>query len=128
MKTKALTTTGSPAATLRARLAHFGPRGVGQRYPEGFRGEVLDYVAAQRERGIGLPATAHELGLREKTMWGWLAQSRAETGPAEFREVEVVDGSPPEAVPRQPVLYAPGGLRIEGLDVVSLAELLRRLA
>jgi hypothetical protein len=128
MKTKALTTTSSTAATLRARLAHFGPRGVGQRYPEGFRGEVLDYLAAQRERGIGLPATARELGLREKTMWRWLAQGRAEAGPAEFREVEVVECAPPAAVPLRPVLHAPGGLRVEGLDITSLAELLRRLA
>jgi hypothetical protein len=127
MKTRALTTTNTPAAAIRVRLAQLGPRGVGKRFPEAIRREVLTYLTAQRERGIGLPPTARELGLREKTIENWLAQARAMAVPAQFHGVELVDRAP-EPAPRRLVLHAPRGLRVEGLDVVSLAELLRRLA
>ena len=127
MKTRALATTNTPAAAIRERLAELGPRGVGKRFPEAIRREVLAYLAAQRERGIGLPPTARELGLREQTIENWLAQARALATPAQFHGVALVDGEPVPA-PRRLVLHAPRGLRVEGLDVTSLAELLRRLA
>lgn len=53
MKTRALTTTNTPAAAIRKRLAQLGPRDVGKRFPEAIRREVLAYLAAQRERGDG---------------------------------------------------------------------------
>jgi hypothetical protein len=127
MKTRALATTNTPAAAIRERLGQLGPRGVGKRFPAAIRREVLAYLTAQRERGIGLPPTARELGLREKAIENWLAQARALAAPAQFQGVTLVDRGP-EPAPRRLVLHAARGLRVDGLDVPSLAELLRRLA
>ena len=77
-----------------------------------------------------VPATAEKLGINSATLYNWLRRP----APAHFLPVAVVAESTElvaalEPAPgSQPVLIAPGGYRVEGLDLEAVAELLRRLA
>jgi hypothetical protein len=68
-------------------------------------------------------AIARELGVRRQTLLAWAAEPVANTGPA-FVPVSVVADARATGI----VVHAPGGLRIEGLDVPALVEVLRGLA
>ena len=83
-------------------------------------------VALREEECLPLDLIAERLGVSQATVVRWLARHSLETG---FVQVEVVADAPePASVAPLPVLLAPGGYRVEGLDVAGLAELLRRLA
>ncbi len=83
-------------------------------------------VALREEERLPLDLIAERLGVSQATVVRWLARHSLATG---FVQVEVVADPPePESVAPVPVLLAPGGYRVEGLDVAGLAELLRRLA
>jgi transposase-like protein len=100
------------------------------------------YTAAERTKyarrarqliessGLTMPAIARELGLCESTLYNWLRRE-SEGG---FLPVSIVPEAhavidvactPPACLP---VLVAPGGYRVEGLDVASIALLLRQLS
>ena len=66
------------------------------------------------------------MGLAGKSLRQWATS--ASEAPERFRPVEMVQdkAAPARATPAL-VVHGPGGLRIEGLDVESLAVLLRRL-
>lgn len=81
-------------------------------------------VALREEDGLPLDLIAGRLGVSQATAARWLARRSQEAG---FVQVEVVADVPVPA-PAAPVLLAPGGYRVEGLDVAGLAELLKRLA
>jgi transposase-like protein len=81
-------------------------------------------IALREEDGLPLDLIAERLGVSQATVVRWLARRSQEAG---FVQVEVV-ANVPEPAPVVPVLLAPGGYRVEGLDVAGLAELLRRLA
>lgn len=94
--------------------------------------ERAEYVRRARDlirsRGWTIAATAAELGIGESTLSNWFRRvAAAEFLPVAIVSEEVVDG---ECVPvsQRPVLVAPGGYRVEGLDVDGMAELLRRLS
>lgn len=94
--------------------------------------ERVGYVRRARQliqsQGWTIAAAAAELGLGESTLSNWLRRSSASQFlPVAIMADSVVDG---ECVPvsQRPVLVAPGGYRVEGLDVDGLAELLRRLS
>jgi len=83
-------------------------------------------VALREGGGLPVEVIAERLGVSQATVVRWLAGRSQETG---FVQVEVVvDGPEPAPVRSAPVLHAPGGYRVEGLDVAGVAELLRRLA
>ena len=91
------------------------------------RERLQSQAIALRERdGLAIDVIATRLGVSPTTIMRWLARRGQEVG---FVKVEVV-ADVRELVPPQaaPVLHAPGGYRVEGLDVAGLAELLRRLA
>lgn len=112
------------AAVFRVAVRRLGTRGVGRRYPEELKGEALAYLGDRRREGASIESVAKELGMRERTLTLWAAAPRP-TGKAPFVPMELVaDGAP---IPTAIVLHA-GGLRVEGLDVATLADLLRRLA
>ena len=83
-------------------------------------------VALREADGLAIDVIAERLGVSPATVVRWLARRSQETG---FVKVEVVTDAPEPAAPQAvPVLVAPGGYRVVGLDVAGLAELLRRLA
>lgn len=108
---------------------HTAPRGRGRRYPATLRAAALAQLRARQAEGAKLAAVARELGLRTATLTKWAKASASPTGSkAAFRPVRLVArpaGADPE---RRFTVLGPAGLRIEGLDLASLAELLRSLA
>ncbi len=113
------------AAGIRAVVAKIGPRGQGRRYPEALKREVVAYLTARREAGRGLKTTSVELGIPERSIKLWSSTPRA-SGQPSFVPM-VVTAAVAERTAPEIVVHAPGGIKIEGLDLATLAELVRRL-
>jgi DNA invertase Pin-like site-specific DNA recombinase len=104
------------------KQAGSGPR---NRYTAALRAQAVEYGRARREEGASEEATARELGISRKALRKWLGEASAT---ADFKRVEVVaDEARAARRGSRLVLHGPGGVRVEGLDVESLAELMRRL-
>lgn len=100
-----------------------GPR---NRYTAVLRAQAVEYGRARSAEGVSLESAARELGLAPKSLYKW-SKAGGRSGPG-FQRVAVVADK--EALTRAGsplVLHAPGGVRVEGLDVETLAGLLRRL-
>ncbi len=111
---------------LKAELSKLGPRGRGRLYPKGLSEKVLSYTVARRRQGATVVEVAAELGLSDKTLARWLGQKRRAN---RFDRVEVIAAVPPVAtsVASAIVVHGPRGLRIEGLELAAVVELLRRV-
>ena len=114
------------AGRIRAAVATISPRGQGRRYPEELKREVVAYLTARREAGRGLKTTSVELGIPERSIKLWSSTPRPSGKPA-FVPMVVTAPSAERTAP-EIVVHAPGGIRIEGLDLAALAEFVRRLA
>lgn len=90
------------------------------RYPAVLREAVLEYASRAKKQGRSGRAVAVELGVSEQTMSNWrtAAGKRGSLAP-----VTVV--AQPE--PASQLVVECGPLRVRGLDIGSLADLLRRL-
>jgi transposase-like protein len=111
---------------IRAALVR-GKVGLGRPYPETAREAVKELVAQRRREGAGLSSVARELGVSATTLRKWVRKDRAPSAPrtkTKFREVEVVPAPP--ASPTL-IVHGPAGLRIEGVTIADVAELVRRL-
>ena len=108
----------------REAVKRAGRRGPGRRYPEDVRRRGAAYLRARQAAGAPLSAVLRELWVRRETLAGWAtpAKTGADQSPR-FVPVAVVD-TPAGRI----VVHGPGGIRVEGLDVAGLADLLRRLA
>jgi transposase-like protein len=112
------------AAVFRVAVRRLGTRGVGRRYPEELKREALGYLGERRRQGAGLGRAASELGVRKRTLRLWAIAPRP-SRKATFVPMAVVgDGAPSAGA----IVVHARGLRVEGLDVAALADLLRRLA
>jgi transposase-like protein len=112
------------AAVFRVAVRRLGTRGAGRRYPEELKREALAYFGERRRQGASIAGVAKELGVRERALSMWVATPRP-TGKASFVPMAVVADAPRAA---SAIVVHAGGLRVEGLDVATLAELLRRFA
>ena len=103
-----------------------GPRGRGKPYPKGLLEKILSYTVARRRQGAKLVEVAAELGLHDQALSRWLGEKRASK---RFDRVDVV--APPPAAPPPVastiVVHGARGLRIEGLELAAVAELVRRV-
>lgn len=113
----------------RQREQYTGPRGRGHRYPASLRIAALALLRTRQAEGAALAAISRELDIPTKTLTQWLlrdqARPRATGG---FRPVRIVERAGAADPERRVIVHGPAGLRIEGLDVTSLADLLRSLA
>ncbi len=109
-------------AAFREAVKRSGRRGPGRRYPADVRRRGAAYLRARQAAGAPLSAVVRELGVRREMLVGWAAPLEAEPAPR-FVPVAVID-----APAGRIVVHGPGGVRVEGLDVPALADLLRRLA
>jgi transposase len=85
--------------------------------------KLLSYTVARRRQGAKLVEVATELGKQNQTLSRWLGEERAAK---RFERVEVV-AAPAASVASPILVHGPRGLRIEGLDIAAVAELVRRV-
>ena len=109
------------ADALRAELARRERRGRGHRYPEELRNRVISYAVTHRAGGMTPKQIGHELGMDWRTVKRWLDEECV----AGFEQM-IVQEEAPEPAGRL-VVHGPGGVRVEGLDLDALANLLRKL-
>lgn len=111
-------------ARLREALATAERSGAGRPYPESLRAAAMAYRREREREGAGLREVAAELGVSSVSLERW---SRKNPGAKmSFRAIEVVGESVRPASGL--VVHGPRGLRIEGLTVAQLAELVARLS
>jgi hypothetical protein len=110
---------------LRVELSALGPRGRGRAYPKGLLEKLLSYTVARRRQGASIVEVASEVGINFRTLARWLGERKA----ASFGRVEVVATRRATATAATPtiIVHGPRGLRIEGLDLIAVAELVRRV-
>lgn len=107
--------------SIRRAVAQVTTRGRGHPYPKSVVAQVVQHARAQRTAGVPIEKIGEELGLPWRTIRRWLSIGRS----SGFREVEIVEPASPSRV--EAVVLAPHGVRVEGLDLDGIAELLRRL-
>jgi transposase len=106
---------------LKQSLSTLERRGRGKPYPKGLLEKVLSYTVARRREGATVVAVAGEIGLNWRTLTRWVGERKA--AGKRFERVEVVAPIAQRAL----VVHGPRGLRIEGLDLAGVAELVRRV-
>ena len=108
----------SRVEAIREAVSKLGRRGRGNAYPKGFRVQVVEYARERRAACIPIETIGEELGMPWRTIRRWMPPVRGKG----FRPIKLVERS------REVVVHGPHGLRIEGLDLEGVADLLRRLA
>ena len=117
--------TGRGEDDLKRRLARVERNAAGRRlFDDDLRSEVVDYVRRRVADGSSRTQATKELGLEQRTVWGWL---QARPRPV-VREVELVGPSPVE--PKSPRTFEvrfPNGASVSGLLLDDVAALLRNV-
>lgn len=109
---------------LREALAKADRGGVGRPYPEELRRAAVKYRRLREHDGAGVAEVAAELGVSGVSLARWSGKhERSDNG---FRAIEVV-AEPLRAATRV-VVHGPRGVRVEGLSVAEVAELIARLS
>jgi transposase len=105
---------------LKKRLRRARSSGRG-RYPIDLRKAVVEYASQARRQGKRGREVAAELGMSFRTLQYWQATAR---GQGQLLPVKIVAA----AAATQEVVIECGRVRVRGLDVAAIAELLQRLA
>jgi hypothetical protein len=118
---------------LRAALSRVVGVGRGRRYPKRLQERVVEYYRLRSSEGLSDGHIAAEVGIPWKTIQRWCEQIPQATNPTHspaFQPVHIVEATaePLPAARGALVVRGPAGLCIEGLDVDTLAELVRRLS
>lgn len=98
-------------------ISKLGRRGRGNAYPAELRRQVVEFARKRRAAGIPIEAIGEELGMPWRTIRRWMPPVRGKR----FRPIEIVETR------QSVVVHGPHGLRIDGLDLDGVAELVRRL-
>jgi hypothetical protein len=107
---------------LKIAISKLGEMGRGKRYPRPLLEKMLSYTVARRRQGATLLAVGGEIGMNWKTLARWVGERKTAS---RFERVQVA--APTAVTSAALVVHGPRGLRIEGLDVSGVAELVRRL-
>lgn len=107
------------ASRIRAAVAQHGRVGRGNPYPDMLKSEAVEFFRARKRAGIAAAQIAREVGISAVTLGRWDAEC-----PPRLLPVVISGGEDTSRL----VVLGPCGVRIEGLDVSSLARLLRELA
>lgn len=103
---------------LKKELARTQERG--RHYPPELREAVLEYCEQAKREGKSQAKAAAELGVHAPTLCYWRAQART---PGALTPVAIVANATSTAE----LSLEFGPLRVRGLDIAGLAELLKRL-
>jgi transposase len=117
------------ALRLQQQVRRLGGVGTGRRYPRALRKALTAHAEARQAEGATLEVIGSELGMSSRTLWYWLRkqpevkrQARARLLPVQVVEAQM------QQQQGSIVVHGPRGMRIDGLDVATLAELLQRLS
>lgn len=124
------------AEKLKAQVEAQRGRGARWRFEEGFRAQVVAYMRARQAEGGTQEEVAREVGLSSWTLSRWgrqggpvrrgrPARAVAESSGATFHQVEVKHET---QAPGALVVHGPGGVRVEGLGLAQVVQLLKGLA
>jgi len=115
----------SSVAILRRRLERAAAGGNRIRYPEPLRREVVGFAREAIAAGSSQSRVAADLGIPQPTLSRWILES----GPTPLRTVQVAGDPVAEPGGEGGLrLRTPRGYLVEGLDLESIAVLLRSLA
>jgi DNA invertase Pin-like site-specific DNA recombinase len=93
------------------------------RVPPAIKREALLIIERARQNGMSYRAISKQIGVNNHTLRYWRETSKTKS------VIKAVRIAEPNAKPKsEVVLVGPRGLRIEGLNLSDLAELLVRLA
>lgn len=116
------------AEAIRLARVRLGRVSRGNPYPAALRARIVAYVDARRATGAARTrAACAELGIPEISYSRWRRSSSTPT-------LSVAGGFVPVTVsaPRREeagfVVHGPSGVRVEGMSIAQLAELIRRLS
>ena len=110
---------------LKVELSKLGPRGRGRAYPKGLLEKLLSYTVARRRQGATIVEVASEVGMSFRTLSRWIGERKSGAG---FERVRVVAAPRASSLPAAAIIVqGPCGLRIEGLDLAGVVELVRRV-
>jgi len=107
-----------------------GPRGTSRRYTGKLREDIAKLARVMRVQGKSWSAIGKVLGVGQETLQrlGKSVEGVGNTAGKNARFVPVVIRDDSNLSARSLTLVSPRGYRVEGLDVVTAAELLGRLA
>jgi transposase len=105
-------------------------------FPAPLRARAVTWYNARKAEGRSAEQICRTLGVGSNSMRRWIEEKHTvphskrmrPTSKAAFVPVAVAPTAIPATSERALRVIGPGGIRIEGLDVGSLADLLRRLA
>ena len=110
--------------TLRRAIERLGTRGRGVRYPAELRERIVGFAASRVALGESTGRTAATLGVPACTLSLWLRGSRErDGGGGAFRAVVAHDAPRPRTM--EILVETRSGVRITGLGIAELAELVR---
>ena len=105
---------------IRRAVEQVAERGKRRRYGRELRDRILAYTVERKARGADLETIGADLDVPWRTIARWCATSRKEN--RSFRRVELI------AKGRSGLtVHGPQGIRIDGMDLDTIAELIRRL-
>lgn len=113
----------SEGGQLREEIDGVGPRSPSRRYPEELRRRIITWAKRQRARGVRARRISETLGIPWESLSRWTGE-RAPAKRGRLRAVTVVA----ERGGRAGLVLRASSFLVEGLDLDSLAELLRKLA
>jgi hypothetical protein len=105
---------------IRQAVEQVAGRGRRRRYGSELRVQILAYAVDRKAHGADLETIGAELDVPWRTIARWCAVSRKQG--RSFRRVEVVAKTSPGFT-----VHGPRGVRIDGMDLDAVAELIRRL-
>jgi hypothetical protein len=104
----------------RQAVRELGDReGAERRYSVGLRQQAVTYWRARDAAGDGMRTVATALGIAPETLRRWAEDAR-------FRPVHLLEADAP-VLPRLVVIVDATGVRVEGVDVETAAQLIARL-
>jgi hypothetical protein len=84
----------------------------------------VEYWLARQRHGDGMRVVAAALGIAPWSLYRW---TRIYEQHVRFHPIQIVDNSPAVADASLVMVMRPDGLRIEGLDIQTAAQLLKLL-
>ena len=106
---------------LRREVDQLPTRGRAKQYPAKLRKKLTAYIRSQRLAGVSVFQLGEQLGMSWRTVSRWTEDMSKRRG---FKRVTVAE---PEPTSGGLTVQGRCGVRVEGLQLEQVAELLRRL-